>query len=75
MFIGITIQNLIYLLENLGVLESGFLIGALILTIRGIGKSTPTIKASPSPNIGRKDKKSDFKIRVYKQMRGEDFYE
>lgn len=41
---------------SFGVLESGFLVGALIFIMRGIGKSTPTIKASPSPNIGRKER-------------------
>ena len=41
---------------SLGVLESGFFVGALIFTIRGIGKSTPTIKASPYPKIGRKER-------------------
>lgn len=38
---------------SLGVLESGFFVGALIFTMRGIGKSTPAIKASPSLNIER----------------------
>jgi hypothetical protein len=36
---------------SLGILESGFFVGALIFTIRGIGKSTPTIKVSPFLNI------------------------
>jgi len=35
-------------------LESSLIVGALIFTMRGIGKSTPTIKASPSAYIGRK---------------------
>ena len=38
---------------NFGVFEFGLLTGALIFSVNGIGKSTPTIKASPSPSMGR----------------------
>lgn len=38
---------------SLGVLESALIVGALIFTMTGIGKSTPTIKVSPSLNIER----------------------
>jgi hypothetical protein len=42
---------------SLGVLESGFFVGVLIFTMRSIGKSTPTIKTSPSSYIERKKRK------------------
>ena len=48
--------NYYLFLLNLGVLELGFTDGSLIFINKGIGKSTPTSNASPSPSIGKKDK-------------------
>lgn len=41
---------------NLGVWESGTFCGALTFIVNGIGKSTPTRSASPSPKLGKKDR-------------------
>jgi len=38
----------------LGVWESGTFCGALTFIVNGIGKSTPTRSASPSPKLGKK---------------------
>src|ERR1035437_9372171 len=46
----------IYLAFNLGVFDIGLIVGSFILIKSGIGKSTPTNNASPSPKIGRNDK-------------------